>query len=148
MRHLVLRTPWKSSDLYPIPTSLVKDCIDILITPITNILSTYRSLKGPSLHTIGLLPFFKKPSVNKASMKNYRPVSNLSFLSKVLEKVVVNQLNSHINGSNTSNHCQSACRKFHSTETALLKIHNDILSSINGCWQDHSTDIAWPICCL
>ena len=60
-------------------------------------------------------------------MKNYRPMSNLSFLSKVLEKVVVNQLNTHINSSNTSNQYQSAYRKFHSTETTLLKIHSDIL---------------------
>ena len=63
-------------------------------------------------------------------MKNYRPVSNLSFLSKILEKVVTNHLNSHINNSHTSNDYQSAYRKFHSTETTLLKIHNDILSSM------------------
>ena len=65
-------------------------------------------------------------------MKNYRPVSNLSFLSKVLEKVVVKQLNTHINSLNTSNHYQSAYRKFHSTEIALLKIHNDILASMDA----------------
>ena len=59
-------------------------------------------------------------------------MSNLGFLSKVLEKVVVNQLNSHITSSNTSNQYQSACRKFHSTETALLKIHNNILASMDA----------------
>ena len=59
-------------------------------------------------------------------------VSNLSFLSKVLDKVVVNQLHTHINSSNTSNQYQSAYRKFHSTETALLKIHNDILASMDA----------------
>ena len=64
-------------------------------------------------------------------MTNYRPVSNLSFLSKILEKVVASRLNSHINSSYTSNDYQSAYRKFHSTETALLKIHNDILSSMD-----------------
>ena len=64
-------------------------------------------------------------------MKNYRPVSNLSFFSKILEKVVASRLNSHINSSHTSNNYQSAYRKFHSTETTLLKIHNDILSSMD-----------------
>ena len=64
-------------------------------------------------------------------MKNYRPVSNFSFLSKILEKVVASRLNSHINSSHTSNDYQSASRKFHSTETALLKIHSDILSSMD-----------------
>ena len=58
-------------------------------------------------------------------------MSNLSFLSKVLEKVVVNQLNTHINSLNTSNQYQSAYRKFHSTETALLKI-SDILTSMDA----------------
>ena len=65
-------------------------------------------------------------------MNNYWPVSNLNFLSKVLEKVVVNQLNSLMNSSNTSNQYQSACRKFHSTKTALLKIYNDILVSMDA----------------
>ena len=64
-------------------------------------------------------------------MKNYRPVSNLSFLSKILEKVVASRLHSHINDSHTSNDYQSAYRKLHSTETVLLKIHNDILSSMD-----------------
>ena len=108
VRHLVL---CKSSDLHPIPTSLVKDCIDILITPITSIIN-YRSLKVPSLHTLSLPttpPLLKKKaSLNKESMNNYRPVSNLSFLSKVLEKVVVNQLNKHINSSNTTYQYQFA----------------------------------------
>ena len=65
-------------------------------------------------------------------MKNYRQVSNLSFLSKVLEKVVVKQLNTHINSSNTCNQYQSAYRKLHSTETALMKIHIDIIASMDA----------------
>ena len=111
----------KSSDLDPMPTSLVKDCIDILITLITSIIKSAQ---------VSLL--LKKPSLEKESTKNYCPLFNLSFLFKVLEKVVVNQLNSHINNSNISNQHQSAYRKFHSTETALLKIHNDILASLDA----------------
>ena len=59
-------------------------------------------------------------------------MSNVSFLSKVLGKVVVNQLNTHINSSNTSNQYQSAYRKFNSTETSLLTIHSDILPSMDA----------------
>ena len=55
-----------------------------------------------------------------------------SILSKVLEKVVMNQLNSHIYSSSTYNQCQSAYRKFHPTETALLRIHNNILASMDA----------------
>ena len=148
VRHLVLWALCKSSDLDPIPTSLVKDCIDILITPITsiiNILLTEGSFPShfKSAHAS---PLLKKRSLNKGSMKNYRPVSNFSFLSKVLEKVVVNQLNTHINSSNTSNQYQSAYRKFHSTKTALLKIHNDILASMNVSKVTALTLLA--LCCL
>ena len=81
-----------------------------------------------SAHVSPPPPPFEKASLNKDIMNNYRPASNLNFLFKVLKKVVVNQLNSHINSSNTSN--QSAYRKFRWTETALLKIHNDILPSM------------------
>ena len=65
-------------------------------------------------------------------MKNCRPVSNLSFLSKVLEKVAVNQLNTHINRSNTSNQYQSTYRKVSLNQTALLKIHSDIPASMEA----------------
>ena len=77
------------------------------------------------------LPFLEKTTLNGDDMKNYRPESNLSFLSKILEKVVESRLNSHINSSHTSNDYQSAYRRFHSTETALFKIHNDILPSMD-----------------
>ena len=65
-------------------------------------------------------------------MKIYQPVSNLSFHSNILEKVVANQLNSHINSSNTSNQYQSAYRKFHTTENAHIKIHNDLPGSMDA----------------
>ena len=112
----------------------MKDCIDILVTPIASIinLSLTESSFLSHFRSAHISPLLKKPSLNKDSMNNYRPVSKLRFLSNVLEKVVVNQLNSHIHSSNTSNQYQSAYRKFHSTETALLKIHNDILASMDA----------------
>ena len=133
-RHLVLLAPCKSSDLDPVLTSLVKDCIDNLITPITSVINLSLTEGSFPAHfkSAYVSPLLKKPSLNRDSMKNYRPVSNLSFLSKVLEKVVENQLNSHINSSNASNQYQSAYRKFHSSETALLTIHNDILASMDA----------------
>ena len=133
VRRLVLSVPCKSSDLDPLPTGLVKDCIDVLVTLIVSIVNLSLSEGCFQTHFKSVLvsPLFKKPTLNRDDMKNYRPVSSLSFLSKMFEKVVASRLNSHINSSHTSNDYQSAYRKSHSTETALLKIHNDILSSMD-----------------
>ena len=66
-------------------------------------------------------PLLKKPSLDLQLLKNYRPVSNLSFLSKVIEKAVSEELKSHLKENCMYDTVQSAYRKFHSTETALLK---------------------------
>ena len=68
----------------------------------------------------------KKASLDPEVLKNYRPVSNLSFVSKIIEKVVATHLNEHFR-INLMEDIQSAYRQFHSTETALLCVKNDIL---------------------
>ena len=126
-------SPTKSCDLDPIPTSLVKDCADILITPITNIIN-YSLKEGsfPNFFKIAYVtPLLKKPSLDRNLLKNYRPVSNLSFISKLIEKAGANQLNSYINKEGLSNLNESAYKRLHSTETALLKIQNDIATSMD-----------------
>ena len=65
-------------------------------------------------------PLVKKQTLCKDDLKN-RPISNLSVLSKVLEKVVANRLHEHIYKHHLSNDLQFAYKRFHSTETALLK---------------------------
>ena len=113
----------------------MKDSIDILITPITSITNLSFSEGSFLSHFKSspvFIPILKNPTLKKDRMKNYLPVSNLSFLSKVHEKSVMNQLNSYINRSSTSNQYQFANRKLRSTESALLKIHNDIAASGNA----------------
>jgi len=69
----------------------------------------------------------KNPGFYQNELKNYRPVSNLPFISKVLEKGVDAQLETHFALNNLHEPNQSAYRKFHSTETALVKVQNDIM---------------------
>ena len=77
------------------------------------------------------MPLLKKPSFSKDDMKNYRPVSNLNFVSKIIEKVIANRIRSHLERHDLSNQYQSAYKKFHSTETALLKVENDIILNMD-----------------
>ena len=89
VRRLVLSALCKSSDLDPRPASLVKDCIYILVTPIVSIVHLSLSEGCFPTHFKSALfsPLLKKPTLNRDDMKNYRPVSNVSFLCKIPETV-------------------------------------------------------------
>jgi hypothetical protein len=133
VKRLIVGAPTKSCDLDPIPTQLLKSCIDVLLTPITKLinLSLSEGVFPSAFKTAHVTPLLKKPSLCKDDMKNYRPVSNLSFISKLVEKVVASRIRSHIDSTGMSNCFQSAYKKLHSTETALLKIHNDVLTAMD-----------------
>ena len=76
-------------------------------------------------------PIIKKPTLDPDERNNYRPVSNLSFVSKVVERVVAARLNAHLSANSLHECMQSAYRPNHSVETALLKVHNDIVCSLD-----------------
>ena len=72
-------------------------------------------------------PLPKKPGLDVADMANYRPVSNLTFVSKVTERAVASQLNEYLVANDLLPRYQSAYRKRHSTETAMLRVWSDVL---------------------
>ena len=134
VRTIILKSTNASCDLDPFPTRLLKQCIDDLIVPITAIinLSMREGVVPPDFKQALVTPLIKKKTLCRNEFKNYRPISNLSFLSKILEKIVAKRLNAHIEEHLLSNHVQSAYKRFHSTETALLKIHNDIICNMDN----------------
>ncbi len=64
-------------------------------------------------------------------MKNYRPISNLPFLGKVIERCAMKQFVEYLNASNLFASTQSAYRQGHSIETALTRVYNDILINLD-----------------
>ena len=128
VKKIILRSPSKSCLLDPWPTFLVKDCLNILITPITKLinLSLSQGIFPNKFKSAIITPILKKKSLDHSVLKNYRPVSGLNFVSKIIERVVSSQINRHLSANDLNNVHQSAYKTGHSTETALLKIKSDI----------------------
>ena len=126
IKKLIMKSKSTSSDLDPFPNSLLKDCLEVLIEPITSIInkSLQEGVFPDQFKKAYIRPLLKKKTVDRNELKNYRPVSNLSFISKIFEKVVASRLLSHMESNSMSNNLQSAYKKFHSTESALLKVEN------------------------
>ena len=112
----------KTCSLDPLPTSVLQPCFQSLAPAYNHIINM--SLSQGKVPASLKQAIVKKQSLDPDVLSNYRPVSNLPQLSKALEKGVANQLMYHAN--NMSDMYQSAYRKHHSTETALLCVTNDI----------------------
>ena len=85
-----------------------------------------------SLKTALVFPLLKKDNLDSNEFKNFRPVSNIPYISKLIEKVATHRLNEYMSKNCLHEKYQSAYRKNYGTETALLKINNDILRSLDS----------------
>ena len=123
----------KSCELDTIPTWLLKDCINELLPLIMSIINNSISTGiFPSQFKQAIVrPLLKKSDLDPELLKNYRPVSNLNFISKIVEKVIMQRLDEHLTQHSLHDPLQSAYRKDHSTETAITKIHHDIITSLD-----------------
>ena len=124
----------KSCSLDPLPTELLKKIIDVLCPIITNIvnMSLANGDVSANLKEALLIPLLKKLFLDLELFKNYRPISNLSFLSKIIEKAVSKQTCTHMTENYLQELLQSAYRQYHSTETTLLKVKDDFMRALDG----------------
>ncbi len=129
VRKLISSSPNKSCCLDPIPTVLLKRFIDFFVPPITTILNlSLSSGTFPStLKHSSISPLLKKPNLDPNDPNNYRPVSNLPFLSKLIERAIFIQFSDHLSSHDLLPDRQSAYRQNYSTETALLNLRDDLL---------------------
>lgn len=115
----------------PLPTRILKDNVEALAPFLVELFN--RSLAGDTVpaafKAAYITPLLKKPD---ADVKFYRPISNLSVLSKLLERLVAKQLLEFLNTSGLLPSLQSAYRAHHSTETAVLKVLSDILLAVDS----------------
>ena len=78
-----------------------------------------------------ITPLIKKPTLNPDLFKNYRPVSNLTTLGKIIEYPTVSRFKQHFQINGLGETFQSLYKSHHSTETALLKVKNDMSSELD-----------------
>ena len=130
VRSLIMDMKTKSCELDPLPTHLLKDkrVLHALLPAITKIvnLSLTNGEFDQSWKCAIVRPLLKKPGLDLIH-KNYRPVSNLQFVSKLVERAVLHQFNEHCLKYKLIPDYQSAYREGYSCETVVLKLMNDIL---------------------
>ena len=107
----------------------MKECVNELTPVITLIINCSLELgEMPCILKRAVVrPVRKKSGLNKNDLKNYRPVTNLTSLSKIIEKIVTSRLQEYLNSHDFGGKFQSAYKSNHSSETALLRVLNDLL---------------------
>ena len=122
----------KCCALDPWPTTLLKTNIDSiapLLADIVNVSLESATVPAKMKHAL-VTPLLKKTGLGANDINNYRPISNLSFVSKLLERHVAADLRRYIDENKLLDQFQSAYRSHHSTETALVRIHDDIMQAL------------------
>ena len=125
--------PSKHCPLDPIPTWLLKNSIDIIAPCLTELVNqSFSSGVFPfDLKTAISKPLLKKRGLDPENFKNLRPISNIAFLSKLLESLACEQYVDHLKNCNLAEMFQSAYREGQSVETALVRVHNDIMRAFD-----------------
>ena len=129
---LISRSSKKSCQADSIPTSLTVQCLEEIAPVFTSMINlSFQSGHFAEDWKVALVtPLLKKPGLEQIK-NNLHPVSKLVNVSKLTESAVALQLQDHMLEHDLYPTNQSLYRRFHSTETVLLKVQNDILQNMN-----------------
>ena len=118
----------KTSPEDPIPADVLQSVIDVALPSLTKLVN--KSLSEGSIESVKssvIDPLLKNAKLDSDIHKNYRPVNNLVFFSKLTERVVKKRLNNHMKVNALHSDSQFGYKKFHSTETMLLGLSDEVL---------------------
>lgn len=134
IKQIISASAPKHCELDPIPTWLLKSCLDELL-PLLTAMFNASLLTGEYPHQFKralVKPLLKHGKLDTNELQSYRPVSNLHFISKILEKLVVSRLDIHLQNESLHDPFQSAYKTGYSTETALSHLSNSILTHMDS----------------
>ena len=133
MKECIINSAPISCELDLIPSKLLIECLDSIPHFLTDLFNYSLASGGfPQCFKSALVThILKKMCLDHNNLNNYRPISNLCSIAKILEQLVLSQVSSYLNSHKPCNTCQSAYCPGHSTETALLKAVIDLFLSLN-----------------
>ena len=102
----------------------------------------------PSEKRALVCPSLKKPNLDPTSFQNFRPISNLSFISKTLQRLVSLKFLPCLQSSGLLPTRQSGFKAKNSTETTLLSLLSDIYSAVDKSEVSPLTIYIWCVCCV
>ena len=132
VKEYILNSAPKSYELEHIPSKLLVECLDFTLPSLTDLFnsSLASGIFSQCFKSAIVTPILKKWCLDHNDLNKYRPVSTQCFIANILEKLVLSQVSSYLNSHNLYNTCQSAYLPSHSTETALLKVVDDLFLSL------------------
>lgn len=130
----IKRLPDKSCAADTLPTPQLKLVADLIAPFLAELFSRSMLVATvpEAMKSAYITPLIKKPDSDASDPRSYRPISNLSVVSKLLERTVFGQLCDYLTKADLLPRLQSAYRAHHSTETAVLKVLTDILHAVDG----------------